>query len=98
MKGFCKFELRWIIIMTAFVTLLGFSNARAQSSPNYVLKSHVFSGGGEDMGSAHYQLRSTVGQSSAIGLSSSSRYVNYGGFWYTVPWQKFVFLPVIFKD
>jgi hypothetical protein len=98
MKGFCKFELRWIIIMTAFLVLLGFSNAQAQSSTNYTLKSHVFSGGGEDMSSAHYQLRSTVGQSSAIGISSSSQHVNYGGFWYTVPWQRFIFLPLIMKQ
>jgi hypothetical protein len=97
MKGFFNLGVRVLILMTAFLIFLGSSNAQAQSSPNYTLKSHVFSGGGEDMSSAHYQLRSTVGQPSAIGVSSSTQHINYGGFWYTVPWQKFVFLPLILK-
>jgi hypothetical protein len=86
------------IIIFLVLILIPTGLVYAQSSPNYILKSSVVSGGGDYSSSTHYRLISTTGQSSAIGISSSTQYVNYGGFWYTVPWQRFIFLPLIMKQ
>ena len=56
-----------------------------QSSPNYSIDTDVLSGGGSECSSMNYFLMSTLGQSTAIGLSSSTNYLNYAGFWYTLP-------------
>jgi hypothetical protein len=53
----------------------------AMSSANYSLKASVLSSGGTTMDSATYQMTTTIGQSSCIGLSSRSSYINYAGFW-----------------
>jgi hypothetical protein len=45
----------------------------------------VISGGGGPGGSANYDLDSALGQSSAIGMSSSTHYVNHAGFWSAIP-------------
>jgi len=46
------------------------------------MKSFVLSDGGGNISSNNYTLLSTVGQSSIIGLSSSSSYTEYAGFWH----------------
>ena len=70
----------------------------AQSSPHYILKTTVISGGGDYSSSTNYTLISTIGQPSAIGLSSSDNYVNHAGFWYTVGLRQMLFLPLILKQ
>ena len=57
----------------------------AQSSTNYRIRIDVLSGGGGPEGSTHYDLDSALGQSSAIGASSSVHYINHAGFWSAIP-------------
>ena len=66
-----------------FVLVVAFAAAAisAMSSTNYSLKSSVLSGGGTTVDSASYQMTTTIGQSSCIGLSSRRSYINYAGFW-----------------
>ena len=59
----------------------GMVHGAGQSSTNYIIPSDVLSGGGEDISSASYELLSTLAQSSPIGTSSSSSYINSAGFW-----------------
>ena len=56
-----------------------------QSSTNYSIDTDVLSGGGRECSSTSYFLMSTLGQPTAIGPSSSTNYLNYAGFWYTLP-------------
>lgn len=70
----------------------------AQSSPHYILKASVVSGGGDFSSSTHYRLLSTTGQPAAIGISSSASYVNHAGFWYALDWREIVFLPLILRQ
>jgi hypothetical protein len=72
------FILAVILIITAGVYAAG------QSSASYTIESDVLSTGGSSAGSATYLNEDTLGQSSAIGRSTSSSYGNYGGFWYTI--------------
>jgi hypothetical protein len=57
----------------------------AQSSTNYRIRIDVLSGGGGPEGSASYDLDSALGQSSAIGVSTSTHYINHAGFWSAIP-------------
>ena len=59
-----------------------------QSSANYSIDTDVLSGGGSECSSTSYFLMSTLGQPSAIGAASSANYLNYAGFWYTLPQQE----------
>ncbi len=61
------------------------SIAHGMSSPNYQMRIDVFCGGGGPEGSAHYDLDSALGQSSAIGISTSTHYINHAGFWSAIP-------------
>ena len=63
-----------------FLLLICYSIGYGQSSLNYSIEIDVFSGGGGDSLSTHYDLFSLMGQPSAIGTSSSSSYNNYAGF------------------
>jgi hypothetical protein len=86
------------IIIFLLVLLIPTGLVYAQSSPNYILKSTVVSGGGDYSNSTNYSLISTIGQPSAIGISSSDNYVNHAGFWYTVGLRQMLFLPVILRQ
>jgi hypothetical protein len=88
-----------ILIALLILSLFDDSSlASAQSSPNDILKTTVLSGGGDYSSSTHYGLISTIGQPSAIGLSSSDNYVNHAGFWYTVGLRQMLFLPLILRQ
>jgi hypothetical protein len=78
---------RWFLGIVTMLSLLliGFSMSHAQSSANYKIVIDVFSGGGGPEGSASYDLDSALGQSSAIGVSSSVHYINRAGFWSAIP-------------
>ena len=69
--------------MLPLVLVLAFAAAAiaAMSSANYSLKTSVLSSGGTTMDSASYQMTTTIGQSSCIGLSSKRDYITYAGFW-----------------
>jgi hypothetical protein len=66
-----------------FVLVLVFAAAAIaeMSSINYSLKASVLSSGGIAMNSTSYQMTTTIGQSSCIGLSSKRNYISYAGFW-----------------
>jgi hypothetical protein len=86
------------VIIFLMVLLIPTGLVYTQSSPNYILKSTVVSGGGDYSSSTNYGLISTIGQPSAIGLSSSDNYVNHAGYWYTVGLRQMLFLPVILRQ
>ncbi len=73
------------LFMTILFFLFSAGISYGASSANYILQSDVLSGGGGGGGSANYSIEHTTGQSSALGDSSSSGYLNYSGFWNTVP-------------
>ena len=72
-----------IFLMMTLISA-GVLNAQ-QSSTNYSIETDVLSGGGRDCSSTNYFLISTIGQATAIGPASSANYINYAGFWYTIP-------------
>jgi hypothetical protein len=83
---------RIILISVVMVSsLLVFNTALCtaqQSSANYSIDTDVLSGGGSECSSTSYFLMSTLGQPTAIGPASSTNYLNYAGFWYTLPQQQ----------
>jgi hypothetical protein len=85
MKGIPRFRWSLVAAVMAGSLLLGISMAHAQSSPSYRMRIDVLSGGGGPEGSANYDLDSALGQSSAIGFSSSTHYINHAGFWSAIP-------------
>jgi hypothetical protein len=85
MKGLKRFRWPLIIAMMAGCLLVSISMVLAQSSTNYTIVIDVLSGGGGPEGSASYDLDSVLGQSSAIGVSTSVHYINHAGFWSTIP-------------
>jgi hypothetical protein len=91
---------RWMISITLLIGVLIHTGglALAQSSPNYATKPYVISGGGYKTTSINYNLLSTVGQSSAIGISSSDSYLHYAGFWHTLRLSRMLFLPLILRE
>lgn len=67
------------------------------SSTHYALNWNVIAGGGNEMSSAHYAIKSTAGQSN-IGLGSSGNYSLGAGYWYGVGERIFrTFMPLLFK-
>ncbi len=77
---------RWNLILTITMMVLlisaGITFAAGQFSANYAVDMDVISGGGGEGSSTNYDTEHTTGQSTAIGVSSSSSYNNYAGFWY----------------
>ncbi|MCK4734596.1 MAG: hypothetical protein KAT65_19225 [Methanophagales archaeon] len=69
-----------VLILVGLLCLT--SIAFAQVSETYDLSWHVIGGGGGQMDSASYAMRSTAGQ--IIGLSSSDNYQLGAGYWYSV--------------
>ncbi len=58
------------------------SRADEMSSAGYTIKTDVFSNGGSRLLSSNYQMASTIGQPSPIGISRSTSYTNQAGFWF----------------
>ncbi len=85
MKGSARFGRHLAVAMMVGCLLISSTTVHAQSSPNYRIWIDVLCGGGGPQGSASYDLDSVLGQSSAIGLSSSTHYVNHAGFWSAIP-------------
>jgi hypothetical protein len=80
---------RWFLFLMLAVTLLLLSASlehaiASQSSENYAITLDVLSGGGGECNSSNYYLYHTTGQNIAIGISSSTNYLDYAGFWDTV--------------
>ena len=69
------------ILPLVLVLAFAVATSASTSSTNYSLKTSVLSSGGTTMDSAGYQMTTTIGQSSCIGLSSRSNYIIYAGFW-----------------
>jgi hypothetical protein len=68
------------------------------SSPNYAIPWDVVSGGGNEMGSTNYAIKSTNGQT-IIGPGSSNNYSIGVGYWYGVGERFFsIYLPLIVKS
>ncbi len=74
-RGYSK----WLLAML-FVMVCGAVNAAGQGSANYRLKQDVLAGGGGKSSSVNYTLVAVVGQSSALGASSSAAYNLQAGF------------------
>ncbi len=85
MKGIIRFRLPLAGAMMVGCLLISSTMVHAESSPNYRIWIDVLCGGGGPEVSANYDLDSALGQSSAIGISSSTHYVNHAGFWNTIP-------------
>jgi hypothetical protein len=85
MKGSIRFRSSLAVALIVGGALLISSMASAQSSTNYRIRIDVLSGGGGPEGSTHYDLDSALGQSSAIGVSTSVHYINHAGFWSAIP-------------
>jgi hypothetical protein len=78
----------YTLVLIAII-LMSTSVAIAEmSSTNYRITTTVVSGGGSPMGSANYQMNSTLGQPSPLMEQGMDPYSdNYGllpGFWYTI--------------
>jgi len=75
-----SFALFFIVISS-----LAFNaNAESISSANYRIDVDVMDAGGYSSYSLNYDLSDSIGQSSAIGPSSSTAHYIYGGFWYAL--------------
>lgn len=74
-----------IVLLLIIVLCFTVQLSAEQSSTNYSIDTDVLSGGGSECSSTSYFLMSTLGQSTAIGKSTSTNYMNYAGFWYTLP-------------
>ena len=70
------------MLLTVVFSACGLS--AEQASPNYSIETDVLSGGGGECNSTGYYLWHTTGQPTAIGISSSTNYLNYAGFQYTI--------------
>jgi hypothetical protein len=74
-----------VLIIPLAILLMWPGITFTQSSTNYRIRIDVLFGGGGPEGSAGYDLDSVLGQSSAIGFSSSAHYINRAGFWSAIP-------------
>ena len=71
-----------IVASLALIMNVGTAQGTRMTSPSYIIKNDVLSGGGARMNSTSYVLESTLGQSTPIGFSESSgSYENWAGFW-----------------
>jgi hypothetical protein len=88
MKPRNMFREAVFVASMAFVLLVFQGNASPgeQASTSYSIPVDVISSGGGDMSSTNYQCTSTLGQSSPLGTSQSSNYIEYAGFWESF-WQ-----------
>lgn len=79
MKKSLLFSLLIVLIFVSALPVFA-----SMSSENYRIPSSVIAGGGLRTTSDTYEIEGTVGQSSAIGPSSSDNAFNYAGFWSAV--------------
>lgn len=70
-----------LILPLVFILAFALTAAADMQSANYRIPASVLSSGGTTMDSATYQMTTTIGQSSCIGLSSKGSYIIYAGFW-----------------
>jgi len=73
-----------IAVPLALIIYAHTAQGTRMTSPSYIIKTDVLSGGGAHMDSTNYILESTFGQSSPLEISEfamSSNYHNYPGFW-----------------
>jgi len=91
-----------ILAAALFCCLVLVSTAFAQVSANYHLTRGTQANAGGSMNSAGYVMRSTLGQSSAIGNAQSANYGLHAGYWgapmHGVAPAHRLFLPVISKN
>ncbi len=78
-----KYQVASLILAIILIVTAGVYAAE-KTSASYTIESDVLSTGGNNAGSVTYLNEDTLGQSSPVGISSSSSYANYGGFWYVV--------------
>lgn len=94
-------KLPVLVLVGFFIVALGVGVVLAEaprgSSANYAIPWNVVSGGGSEMASANYAIKSTTGQT-AIGPGSSSNYSIGAGYWYGLGERSFkIFLPLEMK-
>ena len=100
-------QLFYLSFILLFLTVLAPAAGAQMSSANYSIPESVFSGGGTPMGSANYEVTSTLAQPSPLRETAdppeSANYVLYPGFWYTVDVGKakikyMPFIPLLLLD
>ncbi|UCG11919.1 MAG: hypothetical protein JSU72_15580 [Deltaproteobacteria bacterium] len=79
-KSICCPILR-LVILLALALAVPLATFASMESGTYRISTAVISGGGGAMSSQSYDMNSTLGQASAVGVSSSSTYANAAGFW-----------------
>ena len=89
---------RTLVLLLAVLALLAASGAAwAQVSPNYDLSWHAVSAGGvEWAASDQYMVHGTVSQF-AIGPATGPAYGVGQGYWYGIPRDCYLYLPLIVK-
>jgi hypothetical protein len=75
------FTMKFITITACAALALAPPALAIQGPTTYSMVSDVISGGGQQVSGSTYTLTGTIGQSSAIGLSTGATYSNQGGFW-----------------
>ncbi len=73
-----------LIVQTVLFCLFAAGANAEMSSTSYKIPTSVISGGGNTMSSANFSMLSTLGQPSALGSGSSTGYIGYPGFLYTL--------------
>jgi hypothetical protein len=91
-----------ISLAGVFILVLGagivFAQPSEGSSPNYSIPWDVVSGGGNEMASANFAIKSTTGQTT-IGPGSSSSYSIGAGYWTGLTQRAYeIFLPLSLKS
>ncbi len=71
----------WLVSLLGIIMISGSLLAAGQSSENYAIPRDVISTGGGVRTSANYTIKDTIGQSSTIGMTDSSNYRIFSGFW-----------------
>lgn len=99
-KRFPILILAGFLLALVFGTSIVLVNADSPqgSSTNYSIPWDAISGGGNEMASANYAIKSTTGQTT-IGAGSSSNYSIRAGYWYGLTQRVYDFyLPLILKS
>ena len=73
-----------LIVQTVLLYLFVVGAHAEMSSTSYIIPTSVMSGGGNTMSSANFNIVSTLGQPTVLGIGSSSSYSSYPGFVYTL--------------
>jgi len=90
-------KMAFVLLIGLALSLTLLTLALASPSP-YQLERSVMANAGEPMTSTSYQMNSTLGQPSPIGVSSSASYELGAGYWHRLSlWLK-VYLPLIMKS